>query len=168
MPFYHKRNRIPALLLVFCICAVMLTGCGELTGEQQAGSYSYTMTYNADEVYFKDGEIYEYFQCKDTIDTEVGQGIRVTRYESEYDFSIIIQAINDTTERGFKVDKVMVGKKAYPAYMVRFSFAGADGNMYTECDYQVSYNGNSLLITAIYDVEHSDVISDIIATLELK
>lgn len=160
-------KRIIALVHIF-FCVFFLFGCGELTGEQVAGSYGYKITYNADNVYYKDGEINEYFQCRDTIDTEVGQGIRVTRYESDYDFDVVISAINKTTERGFEVDRVMIGKKAYPAYMVRFTFAGADGNMYTECDYQVNYNGNSLMITAIYDVEHSDEVFSMIDTLELE
>jgi hypothetical protein len=164
----HRKKYSAVMGLVFiCLSMIWLSGCGkEETGEQTKGSFGYEMTYDASQVYFKGDESYDYFQCKDTIDTAVGQGIRVTRYESDYSFDVVVNAINMESERGLDVNKVIIGKKAYPAYMVRITFPGEDGNIYTEVDYQVEYKDSNIRITAVYDVEHSAIIESMIKTLE--
>jgi hypothetical protein len=154
-------------LFLLWLGVVCLGGCGkEETGEQTKGSFGYEITYDAGQVYFRGDESYDYFQCKDTIDTAVGQGIRVTRYESDYSFDVVVNAINMQSERGLEVNKVIIGKKAYPAYMVRITFPGEDGNIYTEVDYQIEYKDSNIRLTAVYDVEHSAIIEEMIKTLE--
>jgi hypothetical protein len=161
-----KKIMLWGIILITLLCT---SACGsKLTGEQEAGSFGYKITYNADDVYFQKGEINDYFQCKDTIDMSVGQGVRVTRYENGYSFDKVIDAINNQTERGFDVVDVIIGKKAYPAYMVRFNFADSEGNMYTECDYQITYGDVSLMVTAVYDVDHADEIDSMIKSLDLN
>lgn len=161
------RKFVVFLIAVF----LMISVCGckkEETGIQTKGSFGYKMTYDSAQFCFKGGEIYDYFQCIDTVGSEMGQGIRVTRYEQNYSFDVIIDAINNQTERGLTVTSVIIGKKAYPASMVRFTFVGTDGKIYTECDYQITYHDASLLITAVYDYNHAGVVDSIIKSLDLN
>jgi hypothetical protein len=165
--FYVKKFSMLMGLAFVGLVMSLLCSCGkEETGEMTKGSFGYEITYDASQVYFRGDESYDYFQCKDTIDTAVGQGIRVTRYESDYSFDVVVNAINMESERGLDVNKVIIGKKAYPAYMVRITFPGEDGNIYTEVDYQVEYKDSNIRLTAVYDVEHSAIIEEMIKTLD--
>lgn len=163
--FVGKRVWLLAGMLLFVIC---MSGCEKRPEDVSEGSFGYEITYNTGEVYFRGGETYDYFQCVDTIDAEVGQGVRVTRYECDYDFDVLVNAINMETERGLDVTEVMIGKKAYPAYMLRITVPGADGKMYAETDYQVSYKNINLIITAVFDVKHAAIVEKLIDSFDIK